>query len=63
MAKQPVSFNQEQNRFYLEPVESLSNDNVTLLHSQNLQEYMQYSYTYPNSVGMKKPFVFNGVKY
>lgn len=63
MAKQPVSFNQEQNRFYMEPVESLTNYNVTLHHYGNLQEYMHYSYTDPSSVRMKKPFNFNGVEY
>ena len=63
MAQQPVSFNQEQNRFYMEPIENLTNYNVTLHHYGNLQEYMHYSYTDPSSVRMKKPFNFNGVEY
>ena len=61
MAKQPVSYTQDPQRFWMEPVENLSNANVTLHSARNLQEYMDYSDV--NNIRMKKPFKFNGVEY
>ena len=61
MAKQPVSSTRNPQSFWMEPVENLSNANVTLHSATDLQEYMDYSDV--NNIRMKKPFVFNGVEY
>ena len=62
MAKQPVSSTRSNPQsFWMEPVENLSNANVTLHSATGLQEYMDYSDV--NNIRMKKPFVFNGVEY